>query len=318
MILPYKIPDHDFKHFPLDSAEGKALFDSFTSNTKNQDCFQKLSSFNTSYGYYLITGRKKASILGNKNAILIQCEHPNIDNEHINYMPLYCEELLSYAEQKIDAKITKISRHFIDGSDDFATENETVMDWVYPTYHYSTQELSELKGGKYRKLRYCLYQFDDKKISFRLNAKIQPKVLMKWALKQAKKIDASQPGLSQEEIFNTLLEGVKIIETNKNTYQTAMIEIDETPVAYIAWDLSNDQQANLLWLVYDNTVTEISRLSYLKLAEHLNENGIKTLCPGGSETKSLDLFKRQFKPIQRFNYANVIVKSVENQKQKAA
>lgn len=318
-----KIDTSSFLNLSLTTEEGKQLFSDFVNNQQNKELLSQQSSFDLSIGYYMLTGRKSVKIYGNINAILVRCDHPNKDKQFLNFMPIYDENLIAFTEENENLTLDIISKHVTPKTStqersNFEYTDETVMDWIYPTYHYDTKALSQMQGGRYRKLRYALYNFKNQTVNFKLDAHIQPKTLMKWALQQSKRIDPSQPELSQDEILQTLLEGVRAIETNKDIYQTAMLEIDGEAVAYMAWDYTNKDSANFLWLIYDISIKEISRLCYTELAKYLAQNGTSNLCAGGSETETLDRFKRQFRPVKSFVHTNLVLTTKKITLKKAA
>lgn len=298
----------DKNFIDLSSSKGKMLFHTFVAKNFHAD----LESYSFSLGYYLITGRRGAWIKGDDNFIIIACKHPNIDHEIMFFAPKYDKERVIDFCQKFGVPVLKFSR-LPSSLCDFSQQDETVMDWIYPSHTMSTNDICALDGLKFKRVRRKLSLFKENNIRFVSNEMLPPKDLITLLTKQAETLSKTQ-SLSKEEIFNSLIEGIRVYEQNKEYMNIGVFYKDDVPFGLIIWDKTLSNHVNLLWLIHDVTIDNICYVLYHTFSKFLNEQNIQYFNVGGSETEGLNDFKLKFRPVQSFYCSNLLVDVAQENK----
>lgn len=295
----------------LNSPEGKNLFHSFVANNFTED----KESYAYSLGYYLITGRKGAWIYGDENFIFIACYHPNIDNEFLFFAPLYNQEKVFSVSRLIGLdtiKIARVSTEQQTTSDAIRQDEESVMDWIFPSHTLSTKNVNSFEGPEFRRARRAFRDFQDSSVEI-ISSYTSTESLLPLLKKQAKFLSKNQT-LSEQEILNSLIEGIRVYDQNKDQINIALFYMDKNPMGIVLWDKTLDNHSNLLWLIHDIDQKNIGYWLYWNLCTFLNDQGIDYLNVGGSETAGLNEFKSNFAPVQSFSCSNLLIDVAQENK----
>lgn len=292
----------------LKSSKGKLLFRAFVQKNYTPE----KESYSFSLGYYLITGRNGAWIYGDENYVMIVCKHPNLENEFLFFAPEYKKQetikffnMLDLPEMIVSRVPSKIS--------DFEKGSEKIMDWVYPSHSFSTNDIANCEGLPFKRIRRKLAIFKQNDIRFVPNDRIPLQDLMSLLEKQSATLSKTQ-NLPKEEILNSLMEGIQVYEQNKEFMSMGVFYKDNVPFALIIWDQTLSNHANFLWLIHDVSIDNICYTLYHNFSQYLQQNGIEYFNAGGSETQGLNDFKMKFRPVQIFSSENLVLNKINTKK----
>lgn len=102
----------------------------------------------------------------------------------------------------------------------------------------------------------------------------------------------------------------KVMEDYPEMLQGLLFMDGKKPLGFSIWDQPTDHTSNLLANLADGSVTGLADYQTVTTCRTLNDQGIRYLNRGGSETRNLDGFKVKFKPVKTLDIfsADVIYK----------
>jgi hypothetical protein len=255
--------------------------------------------------------------------ILFACLHPNLADTILVFPPfgdhakkimrqfLHCIRPL---EMKVHlGRITEAEMGLTDVAnaafgDYTATvhEKELILDWAYPVQTISCKDVVRQKGPRYQPLRQALHQIErsseEHSIEFRpinfMDRWDQDVVLdlaRGWLRKSMQKIHSEE---NQTELyFKKLLEMGRYPRLN---LRGLIMSFDHRDVGFSIWEApeTTANTANLFasQIADFETHPHLSESLIFETAREVHHNGGRNLCLGGSETPTLDRFKRKFVP----------------------
>lgn len=268
--------------------------------------------------YHAFTGRYGLWGYARDDAFLLFSRHPNDPNQIIFFPQFGAKksnllfEVLGFfsdfeIEFSIARSITQSSEfdtailnsrqsEFL-----FRTQQEQVLDWTYPVYTLSTAEVLEAKGKAFKSFRYDLHRINEKEIRTEL---IDPyldfqelrSVIQTWAEHKSDLMDVS-------ETIDSYMYLLKLMRMPSLNLSGVKFYREGQLVAFEIWSIlsSNSQVANNLAGLNIQSVENLpgfSSYQYYTVCRMLYQQGIDSVCIGGSETAGLDHFKRKMKPIK--------------------
>ena len=270
-------------------------------------------SYLTSPTYYSFTGRYGLWVYEKDNAFVFACWHPNVPGQILIFPQLVktktdlVVDLLSVIPEPAggvsiarvkSANMTEIKfihsggRHLV-----LEKREENVLDWKFPVRILSTDHVASLSGHKFMKIRNHIRQlkkhsveaipFDSIKHSRALE-----NLLHRWADYNAEnRTEYDLLYAPYETLFSQSLE-------NPLGLSGQMIFVDGQLQSAGLWDVSNNcrKTANVYVNFCNTEIGGLSELSMIKCCETLHDQGIAYVNLGGSETESLDSYKRKFNP----------------------
>lgn len=269
---------------------------------------KNIDSYLLSAIYYRLTGRKGAWVYSNEVGFVIVAKHPHINNSLMIFPEVYNDSDFSLTAEVIqDINDGKNEICFCRYTYlDFAKLNsqlpnsltlelipEENLDWKYPLRILDTQVVSELKGGRFEKIRNkCLRVGKDVSI-IPINDKNQLSLMISVLKLWERRLISS--GKEADDMFGFYIE---LFNLFKNGFEVSGLCFlrQGNPIGFTVWDVCCDGVANLFVNLSDPTITGASDYQLVNTCRYLQKMGIQLLNTGGSETDSLDAFKNKYVP----------------------
>ncbi|QOS76725.1 hypothetical protein JNUCC31_17950 [Paenibacillus sp. JNUCC31] len=273
----------------------------------------QIDSYLLSATYYQLTGRKGTYIYQDESSFLIVSNHPHLENclmifpEVIsnsdfsltakvlldNYNSKHQILLCRYTNEEYIKLCTSLS-NLKENSIELERVDEEIMDWKYPVRILSTEVVSKLEGGKFRKIR-------NKLLRAGIGIDIVPieqcsqMNLMRAALKfwEGNMILNQKDTEDMSEFYYELF---KLMENGMELINGLCFIKEGRPVGFTAWDITAGT-ANLYVNLADTTITGASDFQLVSTCKYLYEHNIQLLNMGGSELYNLDQFKEKYRPV---------------------
>ena len=272
---------------------------------------KKADPFVRSPGYYAITGRKGLWLYGDQDTAMVIARHPNKKDTILLFPPFGRDPAglvrSALKDHSLPAGEKQLSRVGADDAHlamrlqvpgDRTLEREDTLDWAYPVHSVSAQQIIERKGGAFNNLRSHVNQ------AFRAGYTAHPIDPVRHADAIKEVVTAwANDGRKKEFQFDDLTgptETALSLMADKALPLHGLLVFDQDkPVGFWIWDESDKPSGTAASLVRisigDRGAAEFAAV---KMAEQLQARGFETMCLGGSETESLDHFKRKLCPVQ--------------------
>lgn len=275
--------------------------------------------------YYLLTGRKGAWIHEGYDAVLVVCKHPNVADRLLVFPEIGAPDRKDKGRltASVLAQITPPSggvqlarfmpddlTHLCaalgqrnDGTLDHVEQIvEEVLDWRFPVHILDTKHVAALSGSAFAKIRNKCHQVEDKVDVVGLD---DPRALraMKAAVKYWEGSMLVRDGAEEADTsyYETMF---GMIEKWPDMFGGHVYMQGKRPVGFTVYDKAFNGTANLLANLCDASITGMADYQVVHTCRVLDAQGITGLNFGGSETESLDAFKRKFSPKESFNLAS--------------
>ncbi|MEQ9297626.1 MAG: hypothetical protein RIF33_03635 [Cyclobacteriaceae bacterium] len=193
------------------------------------------------------------------------------------------------------------------GVENCVPENETILDWLYPTYVLSTTKATEQSGKDLHQVRKECRKLDQNEIEFLPFSGHEDQALEVVAHQYAKLFleQNSNYPLSYQEIAQPVIDVLELCKKSPEVFSIYVTWHKNKPEGFFVWEKLSDDTANALWFLYNRNIRGLSYTQMIKACETLKEEGIQRVNFGGSETAGLDQFKRKFKPVQSFQLQSI-------------
>ena len=253
--------------------------------------------YQTSIGYYAITGRNGLWKAQRDNSVVLFCRHPNNPRVILVFPPVGKKgnEILYTVVQTLFKMGDEIqfarfennvpSKYF---PSQFLEKEEETLDWTYPVQTVDTSKVADLSGGGFQQVRQKINRLDlpaitAQSIEPRVHVDDVRAVLQKWSTSE------------KHGIYFSLLKWFDHLPL-----QGRLIYYNLVPVAFTIWEETSqrDKVANGFANIGLYDVPGISSYAIYDMCRTLNERGFEKVCLGGSETAGLDRFKRLFCPVE--------------------
>lgn len=267
--------------------------------------------FSRSAGYYAMTGRGGLWLYGDNDASMVIATHPNKEDTLL-FFPPFGKDPFSLIDTALgDTQIPEgriqIARV---GQEDMslvfqlqaagvsAPQGETVLDWAYPIHIISTERVIEHSGGEYNNFRAHLNKaFRAGYTAEPLNADTHHDAVMEIVSSWAK--DGKKDGYTFDDLTTPTTQLLDLMKQNILSLAGVIVFDGPKPMGFWIWDEGDTMNKTAMSLarvsIGDRGAAEFAGM---KMTEILNERGFDKICLGGSETESLDKFKRKFGPIE--------------------
>jgi hypothetical protein len=191
---------------------------------------------------------------------------------------------------------------------------EEVLDWVHPSYDIDLQRLLNLEGRKLKIYRKKLRKFCGQDIEvLRPKKDFSPQELIK-AVREVNKgwvrtkltsrishrgpeISPSEPGFSPRELMSCYWEMARLNRDTSLAMDGLVLKRQGTYIAFSFWERpANGKTVACLAALPVSHEKGLSEYLYYVIAGCLKDEGYEYMCIGGSETASLDQFKKKLDP----------------------
>lgn len=284
-------------------------------------------SYCLSPAYYLLTGREGLHVRDDGRRALVVCAHPNSEDELLVFPPVGPgpddhELLIDSVRRLIEAgceprlaRFTSVqARRLADVCREWDPHpvEEDLLDWRYPVRVLSTDEVLTRNGGRFERLRQRLRKIDrDRVLVSELDATSRRNEIEELATKWASRGRGQM--LTPDQFLAPVRRLLELV-SNPASPVTGQLLLEKSTGAllgYGVWEppVRPDLPANQFAAVCDHSVAGLSELQIVLMCERLHADGIREMSLGGSETRSLDRFKRKFGPSRSLEVFSLRVNS---------
>lgn len=284
----------------LDPETHWPLLQGHCSRTISQDPFAR------SPAYFAMTGRQGLWLYAKDDSAMLICRHPNREDRLLLFPPAGQNRmgLLSLAlrdpqlpvGQMQLARVTSnehgLATHLSGHS---GLEIEDVLDWAFPVHVVSTSAIVHREGGRFNNLRGHVNRAVRAGLTsapLRVGAhgdQIRT-VVERWADQKAR------PGFSRDDLIGPTECCLRLMQRGLGKLGGVVVFDGVQAVGFWIWEETGRQTAASLVRVSIGQ-HGAAEFGAAKAAEMLQERGITNFCLGGSETESLDAFKRKLAPV---------------------
>jgi len=171
---------------------------------------------------------------------------------------------------------------------------EEVMDWQYPSQILNTGVVSSLAGSCFGPLRHKIKRYETvltiTSIHDKSSLRAWPQVVRIWGEQMHER------GKSDRVAFSYYDALLQLVGDESMELDGLLFWLGDSPVGLSVWHIGPDGVANQLALLCDTNRIYLSQAKVVWTSRYLHARQIDFLNLGGSETESLDRFKRQFMP----------------------
>jgi hypothetical protein len=280
--------------------------------------------------YFALTGRRKVWIVKHGDKYLVLLPHPNVTVTLLVFFPFVssavelaeqvealcrCQKFLSQFQDH-EILLARVPELIAEGLfsrcapslQDCTLErvDEKKLDWLYPSYDIELQRLSSPQGGKLKVYRRKLRKFCDQNIEMLRPRLLSTKDLVKavhavsegWVhTKLASKNSHQLLGISKNELVDCYRAMARLNTDRSLAIDGLILKRGGAYVAFAFWERpANGKIVPCLAALPVSHEKGLSEYLYFSIAECLKDEGYKEMCIGGSETASLDQFKKKLDP----------------------
>lgn len=290
------------------------------------DCAEKkltptTDSYIYSPVYYFFTGRRGLFVYDCSGTKTFICWHPNVFNTLLIFPPLSKNdhtpdiEVLTQLIRQLPQK-EKIEIHLCRVDEElqkklqfheqiFIPHHETVLDWIYPVHLLDTTLVKGLQGKHFQQVRQRINQLDI--TPFHLESldikKHYDEILNLIKIWGEYHTDTNY---SIEDLVyptQTLLDLFFLKNTN---LEGQLIYHHDQLKSFAIWDKIGIF-SNEFAIASDKEIEGLSEYQMYNMCIQLEQEGIKKVNIGGSETNGLDRFKKKFHPAYSYNLNTFLV-----------
>jgi len=257
---------------------------------------QSPDPYAVSPAYYRFTGRRGLFVLESGASALIVCRHPNLAGIWLAFPPFGPEgpSLLRIANTTLPN--LQLARFPHAPGFGFDAVPETILDWRFPVHTLDPARVAQLDGPHFRGVRAKVKRAQRQGVTARtLKTGDLPQILTmagRWSDRQHQSLSRDQLIGSHKDIF-------AIYADPGANLDGIALECSGQLVGYRIWERPRglDAMASSLGAMTRTKIPGVSEYAMHAMAERVVAQGGRALCIGGSETASLDAFKRKFCPI---------------------
>ena len=268
--------------------------------------------FARSPAYFAMTGRKGLWLYATDDTAMLVCRHPNRADRLLMFWPMGRdpEGLLAAAarDDRLPAGRRQVARvdANVSGLDMpvGVVEQEDVLDWAFPVHVISTSLVKERKGGTFNNLRGHLNRaaragLTARPVVFGADDCAIESIVAQWADMK------DRPGFTRSDLIGPTLACLHLAATGVRSLGAVIVHEGSTPVGFWLWEELPQEGAAASLVRVSIGQHGAAELAAAAAADRLAARGIERLCLGGSETASLDAFKRKLGPTQSIPLATV-------------
>jgi hypothetical protein len=266
--------------------------------------------------YYILTGRKGIWVHEGYGAIMVVCRHPHIEDRLLVFPEV------GHAEGKLAASVlsglepppggvqlARFTAYDLESLKDALSQQnsssridsikvvqEESLDWRYPAHMLDTARVARVEGNEFAKIRNKCRKTEGATEILDLQ---DPAALraMRAAHKywEGSMVLRNQDGSDSNGYYMTLF---AMIEEWPHLFNGLVFMQGKRPVGFTVCDAPFMKKVNLLANLSDATVAGLADYQIVATCRAMSAKGVIALNFGGSETESLDLFKRKFMPVK--------------------
>jgi hypothetical protein len=286
-------------------------------------------SYLTSPVYYSFTGRRGLWVYEKDKAFVLACWHPNVSGQVLIFPQLIKSEtdlvadLLSVIpEPTSGVRIARVKSadaaehknlNFDNRHISLERREEDVLDWKYPAHILSTDDVAALSGHKFMSIRNRIRQLKNYSVDVMpfdaiSHSRALENLLHRWAnYNAANREEYEQLYAPYETLFSQSID-------KPPGLSGLMTFVDGQLQAVSLWDVSNvkEKTANIYVNFCNTDFRGLSEYSMVATCKSLLDQSVHYVNLGGSETASLNFFKKKFDPALSIDLCSVEAKIVDD------
>lgn len=315
MKIKQSAPETRYQDLLLSSGVISAVNPAETITWLHQCAQKKLSSAVDSYIYspiyYFFTGRRGLFVYDYRGTKTFMCWHPNVFNTLLIFPPLSLNQQAHDVEpltelvkklpkkENIEIHLCRINNEFQQKlkkhENIFAPYQETVLDWIYPVYLLDTTLVKGLKGKYFQQVRQRLNQLDVTPFHMEtLDIKKHYDEIIELTKDWGK--HHTDTNYSIEDLIYPTQTLLNLFLLKNSNLTGQLIYHHNKLKSFAIWD-SMGNLANEFAIAADKEIEGLSEYQMYNMCVQLENDGIKKVNIGGSETSGLDRFKKKFSPV---------------------
>jgi hypothetical protein len=284
--------------------------------------------------YFAFTGRGNVWTVKCNNGYLILLPHPNIRNTLLAFFPFVssASELTEQIEQlsNFSSFLTKynevllaripetIANEVLAGMNCAKAEvqhvDENKLDWVYPSYDVSVESLLTPQSAKLRIYGQKIRTFRKQGIEVITVKELAPRELrmavarinISWIRTKLKSgTSFLDRGITTAELMAPYRALARLSEEMTSDIDGIFLKRENVYIAFSFWEkLRNWDTAPCFAAMTSSYEPGLSEYLHRCIAERVGD-WYQYMCIGGSETASLDQFKRKFAPVRTYSLRTI-------------
>jgi hypothetical protein len=310
------------------------LYDKFNALVRRHGAVRADSYLNAPL-YYALTGRKGAWLHEGYGAALVVCQHPNVPDRLLVFpemgeaggklaasviarleAPANGVQLARFTDRDLDALKGALAGEFNGAAIGIRKTEENTLDWRYPVHILDTKRVAALEGAAYARIRNKCRKVEETTETVPLD---DPRALQ--MMRAAQKYwegsmilrGRDRTSGTGEDLSGYYQALFTMIEASPDKFKGLVFIRDGRPVGFTVSDTPFEGTSNLLANLTDAAIPGIADFQIVATCRALAAAGTASLNFGGSETESLDQFKRKFMPHSSLEVhsAEVVYKKTE-------
>jgi len=275
---------------------------------------ERSDPYSVSAGYFALTGRRGLWLYGDDRTVMVICRHPNRAERLLLFPPFGAERAGLIEEALGEARLPAGRRDLARVAPEDApvaagfgmAQREDVLDWAHPVHVLDVRTVSAHTGDRFRDFRKNLNRAARAELWARPLDLVRDRyaimgVAEGWATSHGgprfSHGDLMAPTRAALSLWGVLpIAGVGVFHAGRM-------------IGFALWEESREKGRiayGLTSLTFGNA-RGASEFLYQAMCAELMAKGFGELCIGGSETASLDAFKRKMQPCR-----SVVLRSVRN------
>ncbi len=263
--------------------------------------------------YYMLTGRGNVRIHEGYGAVMAVCPHPQIRDRLLVFPeigpgrgrlaasvlselepPEKGLQLARFTEADLAALKDALSMRNGGWIDSIVRIEETTLDWRYPVHLLNTHLVGAMEGGAFLKIRNKCRQVENVTEIHDLRSAGALRTMR--AAQRYWEGSMMMRGHETDGVCGYYATLFAMIAEWPHLFDGLIFLQGKRPVGFTVYDTPFGNTVNLLANLSDASITGLADYQIVSTCRALAASGVASLNFGGSETESLDLFKRKFMP----------------------
>lgn len=260
----------------------------------------------SSIGYFAITGRKGLWLLEKGAARMVVCRHPNIDEAWLAF-PAFGHGARELEDELLrERPEIRLGRVVAQAHEGRRVVSEEVLDWRYPVHTISTRNATSLEGGPWRKTRSRVRGVERRGVSISILSVGDGFEALALADRW---VDTQDQGLSLADYHAPYERAFELLQRPELRLSGIAVRQDSALIGFHVWERPRlgRSVACSLCLNASRDIPGLSEYIMHASAKRLLHFGFEELCLGGSETASLDAYKRKFYPVRSVTLSSMVI-----------